>query len=339
MTEHPPRVTRTDLEQLALGRPPFVSMYVDMSADHRATLVERVAAIADGLLELGATPELVARVTNPFLAPPSDRSAMGVVTSSDGRYVIGVSPEPLVRDFGDLAAVPHLAPVIEWSQEMITHCVIRRARDGEPHLAVFGADGRTYADVGAPEPTEDELVEEIVAHDPAAVFVVGPEHESLLGRIRALIVSVELRPDCRVIELDDGTDEEVADAVVRHTASVVAERKVELLRDFRFERSHGQAVEGIDAVLDAVNSGQVSTLLLDADPDDHRRVRVRPDGTLELHQPADDGDSVPLTDAVVWATLARGGVPVVMPSTGERGPDDDLGAFLFPRPPAGIIDR
>jgi hypothetical protein len=340
MMLHAPKVTAADLAGLALGRPPFVSVYLDLSAEHRDTLSERIAAVADGLLELGATPEMVKRATTPFLAPRSDRAAMGVVCSTDGRSMIASSPEPLARDLGDLAPVPRLAPMIEWGQQMVTHAVIRRGDDEGVQLTVFGADGTSEPAAAADDDRVEELVERAVVHEPSVVFVIGDRFAPLVERFHELIVTNELRPDCRIVELADGTDGDVADAVVRHTASVVAERQVELLRDFRFERAHGQAVEGVDDVLDAVNAGRVSTLLVDADPDDHRRLVVGPDARLTRPNDPPDPDGPPrvhLAEGLIWATLARGGQAVVMPSTGERGPDDDVGALLSPRPPAGLL--
>ena len=336
---HPAKVSRSDLEELALGQPPFVSIYVDLSLERRDTLVERVAAIAGGLLALDAPAELVERTTTAFLAPSDDRAAMGVVASTDGRSIVATSPEPLVRDLGDFSPVPRLATMIEWSQQMLTHAVVRRGEGGNADLVVFGADGTTHhtATVDAAE----TLATEIAAHGPAVAFVVGADFEALLEQIRKLVATNELRADCRIIELDDGSDDEVADAVVRHTASVVAERKVEMLQDFRFEQSHGKAIEGIENVLDAANAGRISTLLVNADPDDHRRAVIGPSGLVTLHDATTDdaGHPVPLADALIWATLARGGTPVILPATGEQGPTDDIGAFLTPRPPLGLIDR
>lgn len=340
MTLHAPEVTTADLAGLALGRPPFVSVYLDLSTEHRDTLSERIAAVADGLLELGATPEMVKRATTPFLAPRSDCAAMGVVCSTDGRTMIASSPEPLARDLGDVAPVPRLAPMIEWGQQMVTHAVIRRGDDGGVQLTVFGADGSSEPAAAVDDDRVDDLLDRAVAHEPSVVFVIGDRFRSVVDRLRELVVTNELRPDCRIIELPDGSDGDVADDVVRHTASVAAERKVELLRDFRFERSHGQAVEGIDDVLDAVNEGRVATLLVDADPDDHRRLAVGPDARISLPADPPDPDGPPLVhlaDGLIWATLARGGSSVVMPSTGERGPDDDVGVFLLPRPPADLL--
>lgn len=337
-TTHPPSVTTDDLRELASGRPPFVSIYIDTSAEGRDTLVQRVAAVANGLRALGTPPDMVRRTTTAFLSPPPDRAAMAVIAASDGRSVIASSPEPLARDIGDYGAVPRLGPLIEFSQQMITHAVVRRAASGAESLIVFGADGSSHDSVDI---SRDELVAELAHHDPAAVFLVGAGFADLRDRLDRQVTDGRLRADCRIEELPDGTDDDVAEAVVRHTADVVARRKVDLLRDLRLQRSLDVAVEGLDAVVAAVNSGRVATLLVNCDPDDPRRAVITESGSVVPVDGAkpQTGEPVRLVDALIWSVLRRGGAPVIIPSTGENGPDDDLGALLTPGHAQQLIDR
>ncbi|MEQ8840805.1 MAG: hypothetical protein RIB98_07475 [Acidimicrobiales bacterium] len=332
-----------------------MSIYVDMSENRRDSLVARVAAIADGLEALGTPTELVRTSTTPLLAPPPGRSAMAVLASSDDRVLVASSPDPLHEDVGEFGAVPRLGPAIEWSQQMITHAVVREVDGDRADVMVFGADGTTTslpsltavdgaATAGDPAAADNAFGEFLTAHDPAAVFVVGGGLSAIWKSLQDLVLSEHLRPDCHLERLESGDDADVAEAVVRHTASVVATRKVRLLQDFRFELSHERAVEGFEGVVAAVNDGRVATLLLHDDPDDHRRAIVHPDGSMVAVPPdeiaaAGDGQEVRLADALICATLQRGGAPVILPSTGEKGPADDLGALLLPRPPAGLIDN
>lgn len=343
---HSPTVTRADLEHLVKGIPPFVSIYVDMRPGNRDTLVERVAAIADGLGALGAPAELVAEATTPLLAPTDERAAMAVLASSDGRLVITGSPDPLNYDIGAFSPLPSIGPVIEWSQQMITHVVVRERADARADVMVFGADGATasYPTIDPEISADDPVLDFIAAQDPAAVFVVGEGLSSLWAELRELVLTERLRPDCQLERLDAGDDDQVADEIVRQTANVVATRKVKLLESFRFEKTHDNAVEGVEAVVEAVNAGRVSTLLANDDPDDPRRGTLLADGTI-VPVPEGEiadrraGEEVPLVNALLCATLARSGTPVIIPSTGETGPNDDLGALLLPRPRAGLIDR
>ncbi|MEZ5244905.1 MAG: hypothetical protein R2707_07405 [Acidimicrobiales bacterium] len=337
-------MTTAELQHLARGQAPFVSIYVDTRTAHRDTLVQRVAAVADGLCVLGAPDDIVRRTTTAFLAPPADRAGLAVVASSDGRTVVASSPEPFERDVGLYSRVPYLGPMIEIAQQSITHAVVRDTEHGVPDLTVFGADGSVQTTTAAAPQRTDDVLAEVVRHDPAVVFVVGDAPTSMVTHLERMVAENRLRPDCRIEPLDEGTDDDVADAVVRHAAGVVASHKVELLREFRFERSHGRAVDGIDAVVAAVNAGLVATLILNADPDDHRRAIVGSEGDIvpldgPVASPSPAVDEVPLVDALIWATLARGGAGAVIPTTGDGGPADDIGALLIPRPANGLIDR
>ncbi|GJM37967.1 MAG: hypothetical protein DHS20C19_13340 [Acidimicrobiales bacterium] len=342
---HPPPVTLDELQVLAVGEQPFVSIYVDMSPARRDSLVARIAAIADGLRELGAPSGIVEKTTTPFLAPPLDRSAMGLVASSDGRFVISTSPEPLHRDVGAYGRVPRLGPIIEWSQQMLTHAVVREDAHGRADIVVFGADGSTTARAGMSLRDDSADVGELlVRHQPHAVFVAGGDQERVKARLLDLVLAQRLPPSCHVEGLADEGDDALADAVVRHTASVVAERKVRLLAEFRFETSHGRAVGGVDDVVAAANAASIATLLANTDPDDHRRAAIRDDASIVPVDNAEPGveiadSEVRLVDALIHSTLAKGGAPVIMPRTGEKGPADDLGAMLRPRDAQGLINR
>lgn len=341
-----PSIGHPELKSLVEGAPPFTSVYLDVSPARRETLIERLAAIADGLRELGAETDEIERATNPFIAPPEDVSAMAAITSRDGRTLVSTSPEPLERDVGEFGEVPRLGPVIEWSQQMITHAVVRPALGGELAIVVFGADG-SVTECPPESPTGAAAVDALAPHQPAAVFVAGFEGDeagaSVRDEIREAILRQELPSWCVLEMLDADNSDELADLVVRHAATVVARRKVEMLQRFRFEQSHDQAVEGIDAVIRAANEGAISTLILNTDPDDKRWVSLLPDQTMVV--PSDDLAAAPddrsarLVDALIARTLRTGGVPVVVPHTGERGPADDLGALLRPLPAVGLMDR
>lgn len=342
-----PSVGHSELAALVEGVSPFTSVYLDVTPSRRDTLIERLAAIADGLRELGAETDEIDRATSPFIAPPDDVSAMAAITSRDGPTLVSTSPEPLHRDVGDFGEVPRLGPLIEWSQQMVTHAVVRPSPDGGLDVVVFGAD-TTVTEFPIEQSDGSHRLGELVSHRPVAVFVAGFEGDavgaSVSDELREAILRQELPSDCVLETLDTDDDDELADAVVRHTATVVARRKVEMLQRFRFELSHDQAVEGIDAVIAAANDGTISTLILNTDPDDKRWVSLRSDDTMV--SPSDDlavapsGDrSARLVDALIARTLRTGGVPVIVPHTGERGPDDDVGALLRPLPPLGLIDR
>lgn len=343
-TPHPPVVDRDDLRDLAHGTPPFVSIYLDLSPTNRDTLVARIAAVADGLRDLGAPADLVERTTTPFLAPPRDRSAMGIVSSSDGRVVIASSPEPINRDLGEFGLVPHLAPVIEWSQQMITHAIVRSTGPERTDVVIFGADGTTHSTPAVDISRDlDELTQLLVSHSPSAVFLFGANLTAVHDALTELVLAQRLPSSCRLEMFDDGDDDQVADAVVRHAASVVASRKVELLSEFRFELSHGRAVEGVDAVVHAANEGLIATLIANADPNDHRRAEILGDGTIRHHVGTESTAPVAargerLVDAIVLRVLRKSGAPVIIPRTGDRGPADDLGALLRPRDAADLMD-
>jgi hypothetical protein len=170
------------------------------------------------------------------------------------------------------------------------------------------------------------------------LLVIGGDPDQATPLRRELTST--LPPSC-VIETAD-TDEAptgdgLADATVRRIADLAARRTVDALREFRFLREHGEAVEGAPAVIDALAAGEAELvgpaahLLLHADPAD-RRLAYFGDGSRDIGLEIAPHllRSARLVDVAIRAAVLQGARIRIIPSTADTGPVDDI-ALTLPR--------
>jgi hypothetical protein len=135
--------------------------------------------------------------------------------------------------------------------------------------------------------------------------------------------------------VDAGLDQ-IADEVVKLTATVPAEDTVEFLRQFKQEKGqHDLAAEGVAATLGALAAARVDTLLVHDDPDDDRTAWFGPEPGMVADTEAalaelGAGVGLPqearLVDVAIRAAFASGAAVRMIPSV--RSVKDGIGAIL-----------
>jgi hypothetical protein len=315
------------------------------AADAPAGALDAIAEVTDG-----------AHTRGPSLYAVATADRLLVAESLD------VQP---ARDFGRVASLPVLAPLLTWRQSSVPHVVVVADRTGADVTAVprrgepieeevepdhgrdpvqrskpGGWSQRRYQErvQNTWAATADEVAEVVVR----MVGRVGARAVLLAGDVRAVELLQKSLPDevGALVEVvpgtraDDGSDAELEDAVARHVRTVAANETVGLLDKFREERGqHDRAADGPEATLLALAKAQVDTLLVAADPDDSRTAWFGPDPTLvaaDAQTLRDLGVDEPvegaLADVAVRAALGTGAGVWVVPAHG--GPTDGVGAIL-----------
>lgn len=162
------------------------------------------------------------------------------------------------------------------------------------------------------------------------------------GDVRALQLLREHLPD-RTAELLREVDgsrapgsglDEIADDVVKLTATVVAEDTVEFLRQFKEERGQRDlAVEGAKSTIEALAAARVDTLLIHDDPDDDRTAWFGPESGMVAQTKnalADLGVADPqkarLVDVAIRAAFTTSAAVRIVPSVGSV--KEGIGAIL-----------
>ena len=303
----------------------WLSLFVDLD-DRRVDPHDRADAAIEVARERGATDALLTRAREPLLAPvPDGIGGRAVVVSDDGTLHHEDGPEGpgVTRAF--LGPLPRLGPILEWRQSVVAHAAITVMPSGV-ELVTFPAEGEgSIIPLG---PTTGDAVDAVRAAPLADSALTDMElivldgEDTALDRIRrALAEVVPATTEIRVAE--PGIT--LADSVVRHVSDVAARRTVGALNEFRFQRTHDAAVDGIDGVVAALARGHGDLLLVHDDPLDERMAWFGP-GSSDIALEA--GPTTPtegrLVDIAMRLAILQDKAIRVIPSTGERGPAGDL---------------
>ena len=309
---------------LLLHAGPYTSVYLASRPLMRhagADLARRWTALKTDLDSLGAPPAALAAIEARLHQPmPEDTAAVAVIAAADGASIVDHALEPPRRDFGTVETLPYLAPLFEWEQRRIPHVTVSAVPGGADVVTFTGDLTADLNTISGPRDVIAAAVGRQAAGVGARVVVVGGDDraDDLADAIR-----LRVQPSTRV-EHEPGGVDEFAEATVRHVADAGARDTVGWLRELRFERAHDDVVDGTADVVAAVDAGEVGTLLIHDDPDDHRRVWIGPDATSLSIQPGPGrARDARLVDAAICATVLNGGTVHIVPSTGPSGPKDD----------------
>ncbi len=295
-------------------------------AELRAQLIERGAPTV-------ALDAIDARLTLPA---PDGTAAVGVIAAADGHTVVDWALEPPRRDFAVVDSLPYAAPFIEWDQRRVPHLVVV-ADDSGVDIVEFRADHRTTVDAvdGSVDEALVEIRRRVQSIDCRLVVVSGAKHvaSSVADGLVPLVA-----PRCNVVLEHDDSPDELAETTVRHVEDSVASETVGLLREYRFLAEHDAAVDGAADVIDALRAARRGVLLIHDDPTDARRVWVGPNPT-DLSITAVPGwtATARFVDAAIFAAIAGGIAVRVIPSTGERGPDDGAAVLWREGPTLEVV--
>lgn len=330
------------LAGLAQGRPPFVSVYLDVTpGEQRATAGHRLDA-AHHELE-AATPEQH-RVLDGLVAalgPGDDDACLVALIDADGRALVRTYPVPPRRDVVAVANLPYLGPILQ-AEQGLTHHLVAVVHGGEVDVVVVPRHGDP---VIARSPAPDGIALAAVLRDTCLasrtrlLILVAPAED--LGRLTEHVrANVPVEIEMESMATDDLDTDILSGTVHRITATHAARVTVELLRLWRFHHSQGEAVTGLADSLAALNTGRAALVLLHDDPADGRQAWFTVDSALAVPGgaptaptdlppvPAGSGELLParLVDVAVRSALLQG-CPVEIVPTVETL-DDGIGVIL-----------
>ncbi len=293
-----------DLAELQSATPPFASVTVDVTASDPAADDDvrlRWRAAADALRDAGAPERVRDLVGERVLAGTGlggEHTRVVVADDRAGVVVDRVVPGRPARPESSYGPLPVVTALLRAASTFVPHVLVRLDRAGADIEVRTAPEARPLH--GEVEGDHDVLhkvpgggwshrriqarVEDSWAHNAGAVAdvldtlcrrhpvevvaVAGEDHawaetrDRVGGRVAGLLV--RLGSGGRA----DGTsDEAEAAALEQVLANHRASRRASLLEAFEEQRSRQQrAVEGLDAVVDALRRGQVDHLLLRDDP-------------------------------------------------------------------------
>ncbi len=286
-----------------------------------------------------------------------------VAIAADGvLQAVGFITERIVGPFGATEVIPAILPLLDWEQSRIPHLVVVADRTGADMIAI----SPQYEDTGTTVTGDDEYIHrgapggwsqrrfqqraenlwERNAKDVAAevdrlaasinartIIVAGDGRAVGFLRQHLSSRSVDLVRNIDGARVEWSIDQIAADTVTQ-VATVAAEDLRQHMKDFTEALGTGHAVDGPDAVFQALRRATAARLYV---VDDTYGDRVRgwtssdpahiypdtnpPDVGVELHQ-------APLNDIALRSAILTGADIVVVPAAGPNAPTGGLGALL-----------
>ena len=353
-----------DLVDLYAHEGPFTSVYVPMSAaieDARQQLDIRLRDAQRSVTAAGGDPDLLERAE----LTPSDHQSGGALA------LLGVGPEPvLVRPLAavrpELARVdrlPVVAPLLEDDQERVDHVVVLVDRTGAEivttvdgdeaqaevsgdteHLSRIRGGGWSHRRMQQRAENTWEHNAELVAGEVAeAAERSGARLIFAAGDERALGFLTDHLPDAarEILHVEPREPQGLADAfgaieeaLEAQMDTVVARDGAQLLQRFAEARGRGEAADGAEATLRALNESRVEVLLVHDDLGEGPRAWFAPDEALaatsrdsleDLDRRAVEGR---LHDIAIRAALLTDAEVRIVPGAGPNAPAAGLGALL-----------
>lgn len=331
---------RQALAELARGRPPFVSVYLDISpGELRATAGHRLETAQLGLDAATSEQHQVLSDLAAAQDPADDDACLVALVDADGRALVRTYPVPPRWDVVAVANLPYLGPILQ-AEQGLTHHLVAVVEGGEVEVLAVPRHG-------------DPVVSRSEAVDGFALAAVLRD-ACLASRTRLLVLAapaadldrlaeqvrahVPVETEVEAVATDDLDEDALSTAVHRITATHAARVTVELLRLWRFHHSQGEAVTGAADSLAALNTGRAALVLLHDDPNDGRGAWFTVDSALAVPGGAPTVDPATLepgggellsarfTDVAVRSALLQG-CPVEIVPTVETL-DDGIGVIL-----------
>ncbi|MEZ5409508.1 MAG: hypothetical protein R2761_15880 [Acidimicrobiales bacterium] len=358
----PRRRPRTEVRQalaeLSTGRPPFVSIYLDISpGQQRATAGHRLEAAGRGLESATSEQHRVLSELAAAQDPGDDDACLVALIDADGRALVRTYPVPPRWDVAVVANLPYLGPILH-AEQGLTHHVVAVVDPGQASDGAVGNGEGNGIEVevlvvprhGDPVATRSGAVDGFalaavlrdacLASRTRLLTLAAPAAElpGLAEQVRAHVpVEIEVEP----VATDDLDSDALSETVHRITATHAARVAVELLRLWRFHHSQGEAVTGVADSLAALNTGRAALVLIQDDPADDRTAWFTadsslavpadvpaPEPTVETEPAAAGGEqlSARLVDVAVRSALLQG-CPVQIVPTVETL-DEGIGVIL-----------
>ena len=349
----------TILDDLLTAEGPIASVYLrapstTADAEHRFETGWKNARrrLADAGAPEGLLEDLDGAVAD---LAHEDAPAFALLADGGGHVVVEPLDDALNDDLTAVDSVPRLVPLLHAHQRSVPHVMVTTDRTGADIVAVvdgaaaatdtvegtdhhihrgrFGGWSHRRIQQRAENRWEDnardvaERVSELANETAARLVTIAGD-----VRARQFVLDHLDHPTREVATvLDVGDPDGIADETVKLVADVVARDTRAILEDHRNRVSAETAVQGADAVFDALTAGRVATLLVVDDTDDERRAFFDPDGspvcstTKTETTTGDDMVEGRLVDVAVRSALLADADVRVVPATVFDG---DIGALL-----------
>lgn len=310
---------------------PFLSYYAhhdEVSGDDAPPALARFRQRLDEAKSAGAT-DLAIQAVESSLAPDvgPDVGGQGVLAAADGTSCQTTAHEGPAADACFIDHLPYAAPFLEWDQWRVPHAAVAVAEDIIEEVLFEPGAEPTVRPVG-------DTVASAAVELASSARLRGLELVVLggnTGRARELAgaLSGTLPAACDLTVLDGVDPGEFGDEVVTSVADKVARRTVSLLQEFRFLLPHDGAAQGVEQVVESLARGAADVLLVHDDPRDDRRLWFGSAGRdLSTTESATCPQSGRLVDVLIRSAVLQDMGVRIIPSTGERGPDADVGVLL-----------
>jgi hypothetical protein len=297
-----------------------------------------------------------------------DRGNTRVLVAAHGTVHLAISlPQPPSAEEVVVAPLPRLVPLVDALGLQVPHVVVLADRKGADVLAYTSGpepveaasvtndrfpDRKVHAGGWAAKRYSNDveetwersardvatLVDRVTRDIDARVVIASGDERALqlLGQhLPSALVDrfVVIGGGGRHV---DGSDEVIADEVLRVLSDTVAGDTIELLEKFAEERGQDdRACDGIDATLAALRMGQVATLILTDARDSARTAWFGPDPThlaaterelsdLGVRDPLE----APLEEILVRAALGTGADVRFVTGGTEQSPREGVGGLL-----------
>lgn len=347
---------------------PTVTVYLPARNDHaESDAAHRLGVDWSNLrrsLADGGASETDLEVIDPVTSHPDERGDTIVAIAADGKLrAAGFITEPIVKPLGTTEAIPALLPFLGWDQSRIAHVVVVADRTGADVIAI----SPTEQDTGTTIVGDDEYIQrsapggwaqrryqqraenlwennarEVAAEVDRLAAAFNAQTIIVAGDVRAigfLREHLPARTSGLVREIDgaraDWSLDQIAEDTVDHMGTLAAEQLEQERTAFAAALGTGNAVEGSDAVFQALRRARVDTLHVVDDTNGKRPIgwtSSDPSQSYALPDPPDLGTDVtyyqaPLHDIAARAAVLSGARLVVLPPGGEA-PAEGLGAVL-----------
>jgi hypothetical protein len=338
---------------------PYATVCTDVShtTENAATELDlRVRAAVERLTEQGAPDEVVAAVRTRLLEAGDGGEAgrqkgRALVVAADGSVVLDQAlVDAPTREIAEWSPTPDLLPVLRQLPGRVPHIVVLIDRTGAD-ITFMGGPGQIEEETVAGDTfqihkfrgggwahhryqhnTENKWIhnaDEVAQHVASMVRRLSPRFVLVAGDVRARQILTERAGDLwsdLIVSMDEGgraagadrepVDSRMHELVAEHEAREIAAAVEQL----EAAGTHGLAVTGTAAVVEALRKGQVETLVLAAEPaEDTLLVGSSP---LELGVDQHDmdalgtrGEIVPAERALLAAAVASSAAVVLVPGS------------------------
>lgn len=300
----------------------------------------------------------------PVTSHPDERGDTIVAVAADGALrATGFITEPIVTPLGTTGAIPALLPFLGWDQSRIAHVVVVADRTGADVIAISPSrqdTGKTitgddeHIHRGAPggwsqrryqqraENLWENNAREVAAEVDQLATAFKAQAIIAAGDVRALGFlrqHLPTRTNNLVREIDgaraDWSLDQIAEDTVSHVSTLAAEQLEQQRTTFASALGTHKAVEGSDAVFQALRRARVDALHVVDDTNGPRPTAWTSSDPAHIYaqpDPPDLGPQIPFQQAplhdIALRTAVLTGAHIVVIPPGEGGPAEGLGAVL-----------